>query len=198
MVDNLDMENKTATKILDVAQEMVRSRGYSAFSYADVAAAVGIRKASIHYHFPSKDKLASSLVQRYRQNMSRDCNWIATSSKLLDIQLMQFTGLYRNGLDKNQICLCAMLSADFAILPVETQAEIRLFFQETQAWLANLLQQGVDAGLWVCSSSVQTEAIGLISLLQGTQLIARSSENPFDTFDQIVEPLLEAKFSIKF
>ncbi|OKH18012.1 TetR/AcrR family transcriptional regulator [[Limnothrix rosea] IAM M-220] len=192
------MESKTATKILDVAQDIVRNRGYSAFSYADIAEEVGIRKASIHYHFASKDNLVRSLVKRYRKNMGRDCAWIAASSTRFDVQLMQFTGLYRHGLDKNQICLCAMLSADFAVLPEATQAEIQLFFQEAEAWLVELLQKGCNAGLWECSSSVQVEAKGLIALLQGAQLIARSSNNPFETFDQIIEPLLGAKFSMEF
>ncbi|AFY39346.1 regulatory protein TetR [[Leptolyngbya] sp. PCC 7376] len=192
------MENKTALKILDVAQDMVRNRGYSAFSYADIAAEVGIRKASIHYHFASKDDLVRSLVQRYRANMSRDCDWISHYSERLDIRLMQFVGLYRDGLDKKQICLCAMLSADFAVLPEATKEEIQAFFQETETWLTELLQKGESNRLWACRPSAQAEAKGLIALLQGSQLIARSSANPAETFDNIVRPLLAAKFSLQY
>ena len=198
MVDDVCMENKTATKILDVAQVMVRNRGYSAFSYADISKEVGIRKASIHYHFASKDDLVRSLVQLYRANMSRDCDWISRNTEHLGIQLMQFADLYRDGLDTNQICLCAMLSADFAVLPESTQEEIQGFFQETETWLTDLLQTGSDNKLWDCLPSAQAEAKGLIALLQGSQLIARSSANPVETFDNIVRPLLAAKFSLQY
>lgn len=43
----------TAQQILDTAQPTVQSRGYNGFSDADISAAVGIRKASIHLPFPT-------------------------------------------------------------------------------------------------------------------------------------------------
>ncbi|WP_287280213.1 TetR/AcrR family transcriptional regulator [Okeania sp. SIO2G5] len=189
------MEKNTATRILDVAQEMVRSRGYSAFSYADISKEVGIRKASIHYHFPSKDELVKALVKRYRERIVRACELIAQSDNSLNEQMMQFVALYQNGLDSNQICLCAMLAADFAVLPQAVQDEIRAFFQDAEAWLTTLLQNGDDAGLWVCRPSAQQEAKALIAMLQGAQLLARSSEDQTYTFEQVVYPILNAKFS---
>lgn len=198
MVDNVFMENTTATKILDVAQGMVRNRGYSAFSYADISKEVGIRKASIHYHFASKDDLVRSLVQRYRETMGRQCDGIFQATERLDLRLVQFVNLYRAGLEQHQICLCGMLAADFAVLSTDTQVEIRGFFWDTEAWLTNLLQMGCDDGLWTCSPSVQAEAKGLIALLQGAQLIARSTVSPTTFFDNIVRPLLMAKFSLQF
>lgn len=189
------MENNTATRILDVAQNMVRNRGYSAFSYADISKQVGIRKASIHYHFPSKDELVRELVKRYREGMVRACDRISQSNTRLDQQLIQFAHLYRDGLENEQICLCAMLAADFAVLPQAIHDEIQLFFRDTEGWLINLLQQGCDANIWVCQPSVEQEAKGLIAMLQGAQLLARSATDSIVTFEQVVYPLLEAKFS---
>lgn len=189
------MENNTAKHILDVAQEMVRNRGYSAFSYADISKQVGIRKASIHYHFPSKDELVRALVQRYRENMAHRCDAIAHSAASPTQQMFQFANLYRDGLEHNQICLCAMLAADFAVLPEAIQGEIQGFFRETEDWLTTLLQQGCEAQSWDCQPSAEQEAKGLIAMLQGAQLLARSSADSTDTFEQLVYPLLEAKFS---
>ncbi|MEO0488826.1 MAG: TetR/AcrR family transcriptional regulator [Cyanobacteria bacterium J06635_15] len=189
------MENNTAQQILDVAQDMVRNRGYSAFSYADISKQVGIRKASIHYHFPAKDELVRELVKRYRAGMARACDRIAKSTASLDQQMIQFAHLYRDSLAHNQICLCAMLAADFAVLPQPVQDEIKIFFQETEAWLTNLLQQGCDAQLWDCQPSVGQEAKGVIAMLQGAQLLARSSADSTAAFEQIVYPLLTARFS---
>lgn len=195
MVDAQSMEKNTATQILDVAQEMVRNRGYSAFSYADISKQVGIRKASIHYHFPSKDELVKALVKRYRERMMQACDRISQSSLDLDQQVIQFANLYRNGLESQQICLCAMLAADYAVLPQSVQDEIQTFFQVAEDWLSNLLQQGSDAQLWTCHPSADQEAKGLIAMLQGAQLLARSQTNSTDTFEQMVYPLLKAKFS---
>ncbi|MBT9312760.1 TetR/AcrR family transcriptional regulator [Leptothoe kymatousa] len=189
------MEKSTAQRILDVAQDMVRNRGYSAFSYADISKQVGIRKASIHYHFPSKDELVKELVVQYRQTMGKACDRIAKSRASLDQQLIQFANLYRDGLSNGQICLCAMLAADFAVLPESVHAEIKIFFRDTEAWLGELLQQGCDDGIWTCQPSVTQEAKGLIAMLQGAQLLARSADNSTATFEQVVYPLLTAKFS---
>ncbi|MEA5462563.1 TetR/AcrR family transcriptional regulator [Leptothoe sp. PORK10 BA2] len=189
------MENNTAERILNVAQDMVRNRGYSAFSYADISKQVGIRKASIHYHFPSKDELVQELVKRYREGMVRACDRIAQSNLSLDQQIIQFANLYRDGLENEQICLCAMLAADFAVLPQAIHDEIQVFFRETEAWLANLLQQGCDAHIWHCQPSVEQEAKGLIAMLQGAQLLARPAADSIATFEQVVYPMLKAKFS---
>lgn len=192
MVDTQNMEKSTATQILDVAQEMVRNRGYSAFSYADISKQVGIRKASIHYHFPSKDELVKELVKRYREGMIRACDRIAQSNTNPDQQMFQFVDLYRNGLKDKQICLCAMLAADYAVLPQSVREEIQTFFQETEGWLTNLLQQGCDTQHWTCQP--EQEAKGLIAMLQGAQLLARSATDSTATFEQVVYPLLAAKF----
>ena len=58
-------DTNTATAILDIAERLVQRRGFSGFSYADIAAELGITKASLHYHFPSKAELGESLITRY-------------------------------------------------------------------------------------------------------------------------------------
>ncbi len=58
-------ETKTATRILDVAERLVQTRGFNGFSYADIAAELHITKASLHYHFASKAELGEALILRY-------------------------------------------------------------------------------------------------------------------------------------
>src|SRR5688572_3574611 len=55
----------TAERILDSAERLVQSRGFNGFSYADVAAELGITRASLHYHFPGKAELGQALIGRY-------------------------------------------------------------------------------------------------------------------------------------
>ena len=58
----------TSSRILDIAEHLVQTRGFNAFSYADIAAALNITKASLHYHFPTKAKLGERLVERYQES----------------------------------------------------------------------------------------------------------------------------------
>jgi TetR/AcrR family transcriptional repressor of nem operon len=54
-----------ATAILDVAEQLAQTKGYNGFSYADIALQLGVTKASLHYHFPSKAELGCTLIERY-------------------------------------------------------------------------------------------------------------------------------------
>src|SRR2546425_1165151 len=61
----------TAQRILDVAERLVQTQGFNGFSYADIAAELGITKASLHYHFATKAALGSALITRYGAEFGR-------------------------------------------------------------------------------------------------------------------------------
>ena len=184
----------TARKILDSAQDMIRRRGFGGFSYADVADQVGIRKASIHYHFPSKGELARELVLRYREQMTARCDAITRAGGSPRERLARFAGLYREGLDDGMICMCAMLAADLSLLPEWVGEEVQAFFGQVVEWLRAVLQEGADSGIWKVGSRARDEARALLALLQGSQLLARSASRPAASFDEIVLPALEQRY----
>ncbi|WP_425273146.1 TetR/AcrR family transcriptional regulator [Pseudomonas lactucae] len=47
----------TRSDLLSSAEILLRTKGYAAFSYADLAAEIGIKKASIHHHFQPRKAL---------------------------------------------------------------------------------------------------------------------------------------------
>ena len=49
-------------RILAAARELFAERGYAATSLADIAAAVGLTKTAVAYHFHPKDRLAAELI----------------------------------------------------------------------------------------------------------------------------------------
>lgn len=183
---------ETAQQILDVAQELVRSRGYSAFSYADIAEQVGIRKASIHYHFPSKEELTQELVKRYALTFQQKLKQIEQDEPDPQKQLRQFVALYRRGLSQHQMCLCGILAAEMVVLPDSVQEEVRAFFAATQAWLQAVLQRGVAVGCLQPRLAPEDEASLLLATVQGAQLIARAATASEVTFDRIAAQLLAA------
>ena len=63
-------EKPTAERILDIAERLVQTRGFTNFSYADIAAELGITKASLHYHFPSKAELGQAVIARYGERFA--------------------------------------------------------------------------------------------------------------------------------
>src|SRR5262245_51674174 len=103
-------------EILDCAQSLIQTRGYNGFSYADISGRVGIRKASIHHHFPTKVDLAVAVIARYSaafnnclSNINAQENWMS--------KIRLYAELYREALDEDKLCLCGMLASDMETLP---------------------------------------------------------------------------------
>lgn len=176
-------------RILDAAQRLVQTRGYNGFSYADVADEVGIRKASIHYHFPNKGDLGRELVARYRADFRREFVRIEGATGDSRRRLERYVGLYRAVLeDEGRMCLCGMMAADLVTLPEEVQEEVRGFFAENAAWLAGMLLGGREVGALVFEP--EAEARLLLSSLEGAMLLARSNGG-LPGFDAVARAALQ-------
>src|SRR4051812_18696494 len=103
----------TASRILDVAERLVQIHGFNAFSYADIAAELNIRKASLHHHFPTKGALGSALIARYQDRFIGALDTIHGADTDERTKLEQYAQLYGKVLRKQRMCLCGVLAADF-------------------------------------------------------------------------------------
>src|SRR5438552_4143747 len=111
----------TAERILDVAEGLAQTRGFNGFSYADIAAEVGITKASLHYHFATKAELGRALVARYSQRFAAALEAIETDGAGALEKLDQYVELYESVLVRDRMCLCGMLAAEYLTLPEPVQ-----------------------------------------------------------------------------
>ncbi|MCC5578690.1 MULTISPECIES: TetR/AcrR family transcriptional regulator [Microtetraspora] len=66
-----DPGNDTRSRILAAARELFAERGYAATSLADIAAAVGLTKTAVAYHFHPKDRLAAELITPAAEDVLR-------------------------------------------------------------------------------------------------------------------------------
>jgi AcrR family transcriptional regulator len=104
----------TAQRVLDVAERLVQTRGFNGFSYADIAAALGITKASLHYHFPTKADLGRRLIERYEHRFLEAVAAIDRSGADAREKLRRYAAIYVDVLRANRMCLCGMLASDYA------------------------------------------------------------------------------------
>lgn len=127
----------SATRILDIAERRMRLSGYNAVSYRDIAKEMGIKSASLHYHFPKKQDLGIALVRRYSSNFQAALMAVTTEVSDPRERLSAFTQLCRNALEAQRlVCLCAVLGAEAPGLPDGVTAEVRAFFEGNIAWLS--------------------------------------------------------------
>jgi TetR/AcrR family transcriptional regulator, transcriptional repressor for nem operon len=71
------------------------------------------------------------------------------------------------------MCLCGMLAADYETLPPPMQEAVIRFFDENTAWLAGVIEQGVQEGTLRPSGSPEEAAQALLGGLEGAMLVAR-------------------------
>ncbi len=167
-----------AEAVLDVAEQLAQTRGYNGFSYADIAAQLGVTKASLHYHFPSKAELGRALIDRYRADFSAALEAIDQNASDPRAKLRRYAALYESVLSNERMCLCGMLAAEYATLPAPMQAGLTTFFDENERWLKAVLEDGLRGGVFRFSDSTSERARVLLGALEGAMLVARSYGDP--------------------
>src|SRR5437667_6480587 len=118
----------TPQRILDIAERLVQTRGFNGFSYADIAGALRMTKASLHYHFPAKADLGARLIERYERNFLAALARIDAQTDDAPEKLRRYAAIYEDVLRDNRMCLCGMLAAEFATLPKPMKDEMRHYF----------------------------------------------------------------------
>ena len=110
---------QTAERILASARELVIAGGYNGFSYADIAEVVGIRKPSIHHHFPSKADLVTTFVARYLKEAEEGFGNLERAGPHPVDQLRTYIGHWKRciGDETAPFCVCALLANELPVLP---------------------------------------------------------------------------------
>lgn len=166
----------TADDILRCARTLIVTGGYNGFSYADIADVVGIRKASIHHHFPSKAALVLTLVEQYRQAAEDAMHGLEQQVPGAVAQLQAYLGYWKSciGDASAPFCVCALLAGELPLLPAEVALEVRAYFRFLSGWLTAVLERGAASGAIVLRQDARLEAEVLMATVHGAMLSARA------------------------
>ena len=169
----------TRTTLLDHAETAIRQRGYTGFSYADLAKSVGIRKASIHHHFPTKADLGLSLIERYADQFFEQLQEIAGSLVSASDQLDAYINIYRGALHGGeQVCLCVALSAGRDTVSDLILAQLDQFHSRSLAWLETVFKRAKADQSVAGVTNPNAEAHALLALMEGAQVLSRANKTP--------------------
>jgi len=152
-------------QILDAAELRARQAGYNGFSFRDLAEAVGIKSASVHYHFPAKTDLAEALVRRY---IERARAQLGDGAALTRAQAeSRVKALFSDALLRDdQMCLCGLFGAERDGLPPEVGAQVAGFFRLLIDFLTS-----AEGGL-------PAAAAAHVARLEGALILARGLRDP--------------------
>lgn len=177
----------TRDALLTHAEELARISGYDGFSFADLATGAGIRKASVHHHFPTKADLAVEVMESYAARALEALAPVAAAPG--GARLEAVVALYRDALQGGRSqCLCVAFSAVRARLPLPVQEAVAGFQAEMRGWLSAAFAAGKADGSIAGVVVSEIEAASAFALLEGAQLVARAGRDAAQ-FDRAVAPL---------
>lgn len=168
-------QKDTKVEILDLAENLLRDRGFNGFSYADISSALKIKNAAVHYYFPGKADLGVAVIQRAGERFAGWARERTIVSQTPPERLEAFFRRYLNFLKAGkQVCLGGALETDFKTLPSAMQVETRKFASDILAWLEQILVEGQEKRLFTFPGKGKDQAILILSSLQGALQMTRA------------------------
>lgn len=179
------------TELLTLAEELLQTRGYSGFSYADLAAALGISKAAIHHHFPTKEDLGLALYERYLTQVrevhrtidERAGNCLEAFGMLVDVGRELIV-------DGCKTCPSGILEAELDALPASMADAARRLDETMHEWMTGLLARGRGRAELLFEGTPEDQAWLVLATFQGAFQKARSAGA--ETYQVITRQLLRS------
>jgi len=166
--------NDTRTKILDVAEELIQRVGLNAMSYKHISDVVGIRKASIHHHFPKKENLVDELLNRCHVSYGANYRKIVDTPNSAPEKLRLLAGVFEDGLTKRQLCFVGMISSDLGTLQIGSCKILERTIQGTVNTFSVAFRQGLEEKSLSFAGTDEAAAYSYFSFLLGAQIAARA------------------------
>ena len=179
----------TREQLLKHAQALIRQRGYNGFSYRDLAELVGVKAASIHYYFPSKDDLLIESINEYAAEEARlmkDIDETLPASERLN----RYAALFY-GTPIDQVCLCGMLAADFASLSDRARDAVQSFYRTHERWLSKVVADGQRDGSIEWGGEAEAAGRYLFAAFQGALMSSRLFQTPSRLLDVVTSIRVE-------
>ncbi|MFG1343201.1 TetR/AcrR family transcriptional regulator [Xanthobacter autotrophicus] len=170
----------TSDDILACTRSLIVAGGYNGFSYADIADVVGIRKASIHHHFPTKADLVRTLVARYRADAEAGMANLDRQTPGALEKLRFYVRYWESCITDASapFCICALLASQLPVLPEDVGLEVRAHFRSLSQWLASVLERGARERQLQLTNTPRVEAEAFMATVHGAMLSARAYGDP--------------------
>jgi TetR/AcrR family transcriptional repressor of nem operon len=173
----MDPMSDMKAAIMDAAERRMQQGGFGGFSFREIAADVGVKSSSVHYHFPTKEDLAAAVIRR----------WAEYTSELIDKELEKdpdpvrvWTKAFRGtAYSEAHMCPCTVLGAASQDLPKPVAKEVKGFFKMCQD---KLVAEGLSP----------SKAAEVLSTITGALVIANALGDTAE-YDRATRDLLRQR-----
>jgi len=180
----------TGRKIIAAAERRMRECGFHGFSFRDIAADVGIKSASVHHHFPTKEDLGAAVASAYTKRLMDALGDPNDPVRMPEDLIELYVDLYRRALQKGkgrQTCLGGVIACELASLPENVARAGVEFFESSAGWLEAVLRRRSPQAE---PEATRAQALRILALLQGATLIAKTLDRE-DVFEVVAKSALE-------
>lgn len=182
------MTQNAREQILLSAKAAAQLHGYGGINFRTIAEEVGIKNASIYYHFPSKADLGAAVAERYWQETAQVLSELRASHESPEECLRLYPSIFRKSIEnQNRLCLSSFMAAEVEDLPDQVTKEVRAFADVNVEWLVDVLAD-LD---WGSDEERKRRAYAIYTAVAGAQLIARTRQD-INLFDELVSSYLGA------
>ncbi len=176
------MPRDSKTRILDVALQVIRAKGYAATSVDDLCAAAKLTKGSFFHHFGSKEALGIAAADHW--SAVTDAFFAAAPYQSIEDPLQRLLGYvdFRAAILKGELTEFTCLVGTLVQEVYETHPRIRDACNRSITGHAAAVEQLITAAMrqhhiaadWTASSlALHTQAV-----LQGAFILAKSQDGP--------------------
>ncbi len=175
----------TRSEIIKIADELIREKGFNAFSFYDISKALGIKNASVHYHFPTKNDLGIAVVNEYLAKLEE--MMADSADKEPTERINVYLSIYTSTKAEGRICLVGSLASDLQTVDPELKVYLKQLVDKILNWVTDILADGQARGVFAFSVVPRTKALMIITnMLASLQLTRLTDEQDFETIKQTI------------
>lgn len=171
--------------IIDTADQLIRSNGFNAFSFKDISNKIGIKTASIHYHFPTKSDLGVATIKEHIVRFEQLKVELASKSPLS--KLKGFLAIYTQIKSENKVCLVGSLATDLNTVDDKLKTELKTFAELVLLWVTEVLEEGKKLCVFEFQNTSRTKALMIITnILAIVQLSRLTNDEDFEIVKEVI------------
>ncbi|MBS1665081.1 MAG: TetR/AcrR family transcriptional regulator [Bacteroidetes bacterium] len=178
---------ETREQIIGLADELIRERGFNAFSYSDISEPLGIRNSAVHYHFPTKADLGEAVVDAELERVAgfrRELGGLPG-----DEQLKQLVSVFYKSSKLRLICLMGSLTPDYNTFEEPLRGKVGEMCKEVLSWVTEALGKAREEGRLRFEGEARDRALLVISSLLSSLLLSRVLGK--ETFQRMLDQVLQ-------
>jgi TetR/AcrR family transcriptional repressor of nem operon len=148
-------EKTTRQAIMDCGRDLLIRHGYRGASFGDIAGALGMTRANIHYHFGSKQALVEAVLDAYLATtmaalsaiwLDRQMSFAERVERMLAFSLERYRRYNKAGAPPSQWSLISRLRQDVDLLTPRARSELSAFSSGLRQLITQSLEEDVEQG----------------------------------------------------